>query len=201
MKTEMHTLIQSLKEEIQIKSGKKITCTSDCAYLSEQILNTTKRQISVSTLKRFFCIIQSTFNPSKYTLDTLAVFLHFCNWQDFINSFEEEEHKYSHQESWDSLKDRTNIITNASLKSIKNKIGVNYEKIPIRRFAEKKLKNFYVHQKLHQLLLHLKVLGNQQLSPNFVKNILLVKILFSPTTLLASLMGVSCINYLPITKK
>ncbi len=135
-------LIQLLKDEIQSKFGQRISYATDCQVLSEQIQNSTKRQVSASTLKRLFGIIKSTCDPSKYTLDTLSIYLQFENWQEFINNFEKEKHLFSQQETWDNLKERINVITNTSLKSIKNKIGTRFENFPVRRFAEKKFEEF-----------------------------------------------------------
>ena len=88
MKDNIDIFVSHLKEDIQKKFGQEILYGKDCQALSDLIQQDINRQVSVSTLKRFFGIIQSPFNPSKYTLDTLAIYLKFENWQDFINSFE-----------------------------------------------------------------------------------------------------------------
>jgi len=131
-----------LKEEIQNLIGIKVLYAADCQILSEQILNSTKRQISVSTLKRFFGIISSPFSPSKYTLDTLAIYLRYANYQEFINRVEKEKLLLPQEDSWNTLRTWTNLITNASLKSIRNKIGKRFESFPLRRFAENKVEDF-----------------------------------------------------------
>lgn len=131
-----------LKEEIQSLIGIKVLYAADCLILSEQILYSTKRQISVSTLKRFFGIINSPFSPSKYTLDTLAIYLRFADYQDFISHLEKEKRMFEQEDSWDILRTWTNLITNASLKSIKSKIGKRFESFPLRMFAEKKMEDF-----------------------------------------------------------
>lgn len=148
MNTDLVVMIQLLKDEIQNKFGKRIICAAECQILSGQIQISTNRQLSVSTLKRFFGIIHSTFAPSKYTLDTLSIYLHFDNWQEFINNFEKEKRELTQLKTWDNFKERTNIITNTSLKSLKNKIGTRFENFPLRRFAEKKFENFLSSPKI-----------------------------------------------------
>lgn len=148
MNKEVVVLIQFIKDEIQSKFGEKVSCAADCQILSEQIQNLTQRQISVSTIKRFFGIIESTFNPSKYTLDTLAIYLQFDNWQEFISNIEKEKLKCYREDAWDNLKIKANTITSASLKSLKNKIGARFEKFPLRSFAEKKLEDFLRSSKI-----------------------------------------------------
>ena len=148
MDADIIVFIQLLKDEIQNKFGEKISYASTCQVLSEQIGHSTQRRVSVSTLKRFFGVINSPFAPSKYTLDTLANYLQFDNWQEFINSFEKAKHQFSQQEQWDDLKIRANIITDVSLKSIKNKIGLRFENFPLRSFAEKKFLDFLNSSKI-----------------------------------------------------
>lgn len=156
MNNKSNFLFQLLKEEIQNKFGKKIMYDSDCRALLKQMYTTTHCSLSVSTLKRFFGIVKSLSSPSKYTLDTLAQFLQFTDWHDFINRFEKEKHPYAQQETWDNLKERTNIITNASLKSIKNKIGTRFEHFPIRKFAERRFEE----------LLHSPKIATAFIAPN-----------------------------------
>mgnify|MGYP003835667925 CR=1 FL=1 len=131
-----------LKKEIQTKFGRSISYAKDCEELAKMIKEETKRPVSPSTLKRFFGIIKSPFTPSLFTFDTLSIFLKFNGWQEFINHFEEEKHEFSTQESWDSLKIRTNEITQKSLQSLKNKLGNRYENVPYRHFAEKRISRF-----------------------------------------------------------
>ncbi len=148
MNTDIIVLIQHLKDEIQNKFGERICHAGHCQILSEQIRNSTKRLLSVSTLKRFFGIIKTSFKPSKYTLDTLSIYLQFENWQEFICNFEKEKHQFSQLKTWDNLRDRINVLTNASLKSLKNRIGTSYEYFQIRRFSEKRFESFLCSPKI-----------------------------------------------------
>lgn len=133
---------QLLKDEIQTKFGREVSYAKDCQELAELIKEQTKRPLSSSTLKRFFRIIKSPFTPSRYTLDTLSIFLGFNDWLEFVNHFESEKHQFSAQESWDSLKDRTAEITSRSLQSLQAKLGNRFENFPRRHFAEKRLARF-----------------------------------------------------------
>lgn len=142
MENDLSVPLSHIREEIQTKLGKRILYTSDCQTLSEQIQILAKRQVSVSTLKRFFRIIKSPFTPSKYTLDTLAIFLEYPDWQAYLVNFEKAKVKNSHEISWERTQQVTNEITTASLKSIKSKIGSRFKNFPLRRFAEKKVEAF-----------------------------------------------------------
>jgi len=142
MNKEINVSIRLLKDEIQSKFGRSICYAHDCEELSELIKDQFRRQVSCSTLKRFFGIIKSPFNLSIYTLDTLSIFLQFENWQEFLNDFEKQKLKSSRTETWDQLKKGMEIISTTSLKSIKNKMGTRLEYFPIRSFAEKKFDQF-----------------------------------------------------------
>lgn len=142
MKEQVNTIRQNIKEEIHKKYGHEILYAKDCQVLSESILQYTNRQVSVSTLKRFFGIISTPFKPSKYTLDTLAIYLNFKNWQDFVNSFEYNKHIYSHLNSWEQLKSRILYISDYSMQSLGAKLGENITNIPVREFSIKKMDAF-----------------------------------------------------------
>jgi hypothetical protein len=88
-------LHENLKDEVERKFGTKLKFTGNCKLLSSQIFEATNRQLSVSTVKRFFGIIPSPFNPSKYTLDTLSTFIGFDGWDSFVNAknFDEQHPK------------------------------------------------------------------------------------------------------------
>lgn len=139
---EIKTFINYLKEEIQLKFGSEVAYAKDCQILSRQILEVTKRQLSESTLKRFFGIVESPFSPSKFTLDTLAVYLDFANWQDFMNSFETEKHTFSQYDSWKQLKNRVDVITDISNRAIKIKEDALFAGIPLREFADSHFQSF-----------------------------------------------------------
>lgn len=98
--------------------------------------------MSHSTLKRFFGIVNSPFNPSKYTLDTIAVYLDFNNWNEFMADLQESNIISVESDYWERLNKRIQVVTNESLASVKAKIGPQYAKFPIRVFAVKKIKDF-----------------------------------------------------------
>jgi hypothetical protein len=58
----------------------------DFERLNELIFAGTNVQISVSTLKRIFGKASYHSSPSLTTLNTLALFIGFANWRDFVNS-------------------------------------------------------------------------------------------------------------------
>ncbi len=145
-----------VKKQIHKKYGFEVTYSKECKILFDSILEKTNRQISISTLKRFFGIVNSRFNPSKYTLDTLAIYLKFKNWDELI--FELKENKVISVETdfWEKAGKRFQVVTNKSLISIKAKLGKQYKNFPVREFAIDKISTF----------LHSQLLATAFIAPN-----------------------------------
>jgi hypothetical protein len=139
---ESELFIKCIKDEVQKKFGQDISYAKDCQNLSDHIQEITKRQISVSTLKRFYGIIKSPFNPSKFTLDTLTIYLEFENWSEFITSFGKEKHPFSQEGAWEQLRIKALVATEYSMKSLKTKIGTQFKDLSLRKFADKKFNAF-----------------------------------------------------------
>lgn len=74
----MNELVRKLLEE---KFGRKIRYPKDCESLALQMNEAATQRISASTLKRLFGFITPTTSPSLYTLDTVAMFLGFADWE------------------------------------------------------------------------------------------------------------------------
>lgn len=70
---------------IEKKFGKEIRYPSDCDSLSEDVFLHTKQKISISTLKRLFGFVNGVQDPRLYTLDILAKYLGFNNWDVYLD--------------------------------------------------------------------------------------------------------------------
>ncbi len=129
-------IFKLLQQDIQSKIKKKRIYGRDCSKLSQQIFDDTQRQVSSSTLKRFFGLIKSNFKPSKYTLDTLAIYIGFRDWNDYVNGYENSKHSVSDNGSWIVLKNRINQVTHHSLESLKQKTSYNKTDFIFRTFVK-----------------------------------------------------------------
>jgi len=131
-----------LKKDVLIKAGRQIKHTSDCMWLVRRIAEETNRQISVSTVKRFFGVVNSPFQPSKYTLETLAQYLGFTSWVEYRNCYDASRYSDLSENTWELLKSRIKIVTNHSLNSIKQKTEYAPGKVIFRKFAKKRFEDF-----------------------------------------------------------
>lgn len=73
-------------QQIVDKFGKPIRYPLDCVALSVMIENETGERISTNTLKRLLGFIDETREPRLYTLDTIAKYLGFDNWDVYLMS-------------------------------------------------------------------------------------------------------------------
>jgi len=131
-----------LRKHVRNKVDKDNFYAKDCVDLSEQIYAKTRRQVSSTTIKRFFGLIKSEFKPSKYTLDSLSEFVGFKDWHDFLNSYDDARYTPSKYDSWILLKMRIMQITTHCLDSLKQKVNYKPEKFIYRSFIDKRLNNF-----------------------------------------------------------
>lgn len=76
-------IIESLKKE----SGLKLDKFKDFEILCDAIYKQTKRMIGLTTIKRLFGYIQDDRNPNDYTLNTIAIYLGFKDWEELSKSF------------------------------------------------------------------------------------------------------------------
>jgi hypothetical protein len=77
-----------IKDHIESKLGKSIRYHSDCEHLSIEIEKHTRQKVSVNTLKRLFGIISGVCEPRLYTLDTIAIYLGYGNWDVYLQSLD-----------------------------------------------------------------------------------------------------------------
>lgn len=115
---------------IEKKFGKEIRYPSDCDALSEDVFLHTKQKISVSTLKRLLGFVNGVQDPRLYTLDILAKYLEYTNWDVYL-----EEIKSSNNSEFFNV-ERLDVESLA----VETKIKIAYE--PNRIIELKYIGNF-----------------------------------------------------------
>ena len=78
-------MIDVLKEEVEKKIGKKVKNRGDCELVSNVILETLELEISYSTIRRLYGLINET-KPNIKTLNILAKFVGYKNYVHFLQS-------------------------------------------------------------------------------------------------------------------
>jgi len=140
-------ILISIKKNIETVFGKKICYSKDCTALAVEISKVTNRLISETTLKRVWNLVNSKFNPSKYTLDTLSIFLGFSDWNIYYSSnFKPKDNNVITM--WDTIKRKSHLTSLYSFEAIKNRMGANYENALNRKFAQSKFEEFLESDKI-----------------------------------------------------
>lgn len=74
--------ISEIKNESKLSFDKAKDFESVCTLIEES----TKRHIGVTTIKRLFGYINDDRKPNAYTLNTIALFLGFPTWEEYVAS-------------------------------------------------------------------------------------------------------------------
>jgi len=77
-----------IRKLIEEQLGKEIRYSSDFDHLSFDIEKETNQRVGVNTLKRLFGQIEGIKEPRLYTLDTIARYISFKNWDEMLESLD-----------------------------------------------------------------------------------------------------------------
>lgn len=108
-----------LEEKIIHRFGQPVSNPRDCELLSTNVFQSTGRNISPTTLRRFFGMLSSKSELSKYSLDTLAIYCAYAGYTDFCNEF--RQNKNSESPEITEILDEAGKLTKYTLNSISRK--------------------------------------------------------------------------------
>ena len=77
------SLVAQIEERLGWGSGSDWS-NKDFEELSDRIFNSTKKRLSVTTLKRIWGRAEMVANPSSATLDILSEYIGYANWREFV---------------------------------------------------------------------------------------------------------------------
>ena len=76
------SLVAQIEEQLGWGSGSDWS-NKDFEELSDRIFDSTKKRLSVTTLKRIWGRAEMVANPSSATLDILSEFIGYKNWREW----------------------------------------------------------------------------------------------------------------------
>jgi hypothetical protein len=119
--------IQQLQLEVLTKFNVTQLQPSDCKDLSVLVRDCTGKIVSETTIKRFFGFAAQTFNFSVYTLNALAEYAGFQNWEFFLEHYrlQQSPQKEFHPK-WKEIKSKTGKISFYTTETIKNNCGMDF---------------------------------------------------------------------------
>jgi hypothetical protein len=80
-------LSEIIKKKIENKSGLRVRYVRDCNALAEKISTECSCRISGSTMRRLFGLGGGNGEPRAYTLDIIALYIGYRDWDDLLASF------------------------------------------------------------------------------------------------------------------
>lgn len=135
---EYNNRLNELKSLILLKCGIRFITPADCKRISIEISRHLNKNVSETTIKRLFGFAVVKHKFSTFTLTTLAEYV------DFATEMEEVVVDINEQTNeWEILKEKTDKITQFTLKTIRNRSGIPYEMTISRKFAEHDFDQFY----------------------------------------------------------
>lgn len=78
------TLSNKIIDDLKAKSGLLLEQAKDLDVLAGDIFSVTNRNIGITTLKRLLGIITDNHKTNQFTLNTLAIYLGYKTWEDYI---------------------------------------------------------------------------------------------------------------------
>ena len=134
--------IELLKNAVEDKFGSRILYAKDCAVLSNAIFDKTSAKISLTTIKRLWNLVNSPFNPSKYTLNSLAAYVGYNDYEAFVDSKNNLQQSLESKNVWRQIQQKAKLVSQKNFQSITSRMGIELKNTVKRKFASKKLEAF-----------------------------------------------------------
>lgn len=85
MQTQQEQDLARLREEIESVVGRKMKTPKDFDFLAGQIFDKLHENVSSTTLKRIWGYLPETSAPRISTLDLLAQYVDYADWDNFCH--------------------------------------------------------------------------------------------------------------------
>jgi hypothetical protein len=134
-------LLQEIRSRICLRVGIKNITPADCKKIAFEIRKTVQKNVSETTLKRFFGFAAVSHGFSRYTISALteyADYMHPIHFGEGLLNGPVNE--------WDKLHKKIGGITDYVLKEVRNRSGLPYEMTISRKFAQHDFEEFYHDQ-------------------------------------------------------
>jgi len=135
---EYNNRLNELKSLILAKLGIRFITPADCKRISIEISKHLNKNVSETTIKRLFGFAVVKHNFSTFTLTTLAEYVDIAGIEPQQISIRQEG-----TSEWQALREKADLITNQTLKTIRNRSGIPYDMTVGRKFAEHDFEEFY----------------------------------------------------------
>jgi len=142
-------MIEKLKSEILKTFGEDLLYTKDCKFLADTICIETESRISTTTIRRLYGFLKTKNNPAKYTLDILAQYLNYENWEHFCDhhtsGLDKDEEP---MDCWREFHKKSLTLSKDTYKLISGQSGISFPAVVPIKDAENRIEEFLASSKI-----------------------------------------------------
>lgn len=132
------TYFEKLKKSVLKVSGLTTVNAANCRTISSLIETAIKQRVSETTIKRIYGFAYSKFTPSLFTLDALARYCAYRNWENFCDQQEADLPSANST----SVSYQAGKVTKYTLQALKNKSGIPFNQTICRAFVDNHMEAF-----------------------------------------------------------
>lgn len=136
-----YDFIVTLQNEVLRRFGVTQLLPGNCKALSQVVLDHTGKLISETTLKRFFGFALAQHSFSRYTLNTLAQYCEYKDWDEYQshyyrrNASHELGENCTNQEKWTEIRAKANAVSHYTILTLKNRSGIPFSHTVPRQYC------------------------------------------------------------------
>ncbi|WP_126245857.1 NACHT domain-containing protein [Chitinophaga rhizosphaerae] len=140
-----YDFIITLQSEVLRQFGVENLQPNQCKHLTQAIMNHTGKLVSETTLKRVFGFAVTQHSFSRYTLNTLAQYCRFRDWEDFQNHFYKKQfHQPAGQDNskWDDVRRKASAVSHYTILTLRNRCGLPFDNTISRGYCLQHIEKF-----------------------------------------------------------
>ncbi|RPE13395.1 hypothetical protein EGT74_07680 [Chitinophaga lutea] len=140
-----YDFINTLQSEVLRQFGVDNIQPNQCKLLAQAILNHTGKLVSETTLKRVFGFAVTQHSFSRYTLNTLAQYCRYKDWEDFQAHYYKKAFRPRQQADlsrWSEIKKKANAVSQYTTLTLKNRSGIPFEHTAPRQYCLSHIERF-----------------------------------------------------------
>ncbi|MGX5817947.1 hypothetical protein ACWKWU_07110 [Chitinophaga lutea] len=144
-----YDFINTLQSEVLRQFGIEHIQPNQCKLLAQSILNHTGKLVSETTLKRVFGFAVTQHSFSRYTLNTLAQYCRFKDWEEFqAQHYRKFAAPRPSQEGsrWAEVKKKAVAVSQYTMLTLKNRSGIPFDHTAPRQYCLSHLDRFLESQ-------------------------------------------------------
>lgn len=136
--------IITLQQEVLRKFGVDHIQPNQCKHLAQSILKLTGKLVSETTLKRVFGLAVTQHSFSRYTLNTLAQYCRFRDWEDFQEHHQQRNTRLrpADHSKWGDIKKKAAAVSHYTMLTLKNRSGIPFQQTAPRQYCLSHIERF-----------------------------------------------------------